>query len=196
MSGVSERARSVSTTAKTSRGSRSPPTPTRCFSSTTTSTRCTARCSSRCGSRPACAADPLPTGTVISHTLAGAWRYLEHNWVARAGSTIYEPAGAACTPESYGDEEAEVFLVITGELLYRDEHGKSSLARTTSRRWSATRDCREHGIAAQRLDGVPMNGKHPRVAGPGCVLGGRSRSRPSGGSERASGSGPPAARGG
>ena len=88
------------------------------------------------------------TGTVISHTLKGAWRYLEHDWVARAGGTVYEPAGAAHTPESYGDEEAEVFFVITGELLFLDEHG-NVIARenhlTSLERYLAY--CREHGIA-------------------------------------------------
>ena len=60
---------------------------------------------------------------MIGHTIKGAWRYLEHDWVSRAGGTVYETAGSARTPESCGDEETEVFFVIVGELLFLDPDG-------------------------------------------------------------------------
>ncbi len=92
------------------------------------------------------------TGTVISHTLKGAWHYLEHDWIACPGATIYETAAAAHTPESCGEEEAEVFFVITGELLFLDEHG-SVIARenhvTSLERYLTY--CREHAITPRDL---------------------------------------------
>ena len=84
---------------------------------------------------------------MIAYTIKGAWRYLEHEWVSRAGGTVYETAGSAHTPESCGDEEAEVFFVIVGELLFLDPDGKI-VARenhlTSTERYLAY--CREHGI--------------------------------------------------
>ena len=36
-------------------------------------------------------------GTVRGYTMRGFWRYLEHDWVAKPGTFIYEPAGEAHT---------------------------------------------------------------------------------------------------
>lgn len=63
------------------------------------------------------------TGIVIGHTIRGAWRYLEHDWVSRAGDTVYETAGSAHTPQSVGDEDAEVFFFLVGELEFVDADG-------------------------------------------------------------------------
>lgn len=63
------------------------------------------------------------TGPVIAHTLRGAWRFREHDWVSRAGDTVYEAAGSVRTVESVGDQEAFVFLVVVGEFLFFDEGG-------------------------------------------------------------------------
>lgn len=63
------------------------------------------------------------SGVVIAHTLKGAWRYTEQRWVAKAGDTVYEPAGSTHTPESVGDEECEVFFVLSGDLIFQDEDG-------------------------------------------------------------------------
>ena len=111
------------------------------------------RSSSRCG----CPAGlTLPThyhtGIVIGHTIKGAWRYIEHDWVSSAGGTVYETAGSAHTPESCGEEEAEVFLVIVGELLFLDADG-TVVARenhlTSMERYLAY--CREHGVEPRDL---------------------------------------------
>ena len=89
---------------------------------------------------------------MIAHTIKGAWRYLEHDWVSRAGGTVYETAGSAHTPESCGDEEAEIFFVIVGELLFLDDDG-NIVARenhlTSMERYLAY--CRDHGIEPQDL---------------------------------------------
>lgn len=59
------------------------------------------------------------TGIVIAHTVKGAWRYQEHDWISRAGDTVYETAGSMHTPESL--EESEVFFYLVGELLFFNE---------------------------------------------------------------------------
>jgi hypothetical protein len=92
------------------------------------------------------------TGTVIGHTMKGAWRYLEHDWVSEAGDTVYETAASSHTPASVGPEDAEVFFVIIGELLFLDgdgniiarENWKTSIERYENH-------CREHGLEIQDL---------------------------------------------
>ena len=71
------------------------------------------------------------TGIVIGHTVKGAWRYIENNWISRAGDTVYEVAGSSHTPESMDD--SEVFFVIVGELLFFDADGKTVLWQETTR---------------------------------------------------------------
>ena len=94
------------------------------------------------------------TGPVIAHTLRGAWRFREFDWVSRAGDTVYEAAGSIHTVESVGDEEAIVFLVVAGELLFFDEEGglvwqeswKTSIERYAEH-------CAEHGLSQRDLTG-------------------------------------------
>ena len=92
------------------------------------------------------------TGIVIGHTMKGAWRYLEHDWVSEAGDTVYETAASSHTPASVGEEDAEVFFYIVGELLFVDEDG-NILARenwkTAIERYLAY--CEANGIEAQDL---------------------------------------------
>jgi 2,4'-dihydroxyacetophenone dioxygenase len=62
------------------------------------------------------------TGIVVAHTISGAWRYRESDWVARAGDTLYEVAGSSHTPEAF--EDSEIFFYMTGELLFLDPDNK------------------------------------------------------------------------
>lgn len=65
------------------------------------------------------------TGTVIVYTVKGAWRYLEHDWIATPGSVVYETAGTshtAATVEGYGDEIITLNITM-GDLLYTDDAG-------------------------------------------------------------------------
>jgi 2,4'-dihydroxyacetophenone dioxygenase len=92
------------------------------------------------------------TGTVIGHTLKGAWRYLEHDWVSEAGDTVWETAGSKHTPQSVGDEDSEVFFVIVGELLFLDEDDNIVARenwRTSLERYEAY--CEENGLDVQDL---------------------------------------------
>jgi quercetin dioxygenase-like cupin family protein len=48
-------------------------------------------------------------GNVVLYTIKGAWRYLEHDWVSRAGDFVYETAGSSHS-----------FFVEPGETTYLD----------------------------------------------------------------------------
>jgi 2,4'-dihydroxyacetophenone dioxygenase len=89
---------------------------------------------------------------VVGHTIKGAWRYLEHDWVSEAGDTVYETAASSHTPQSVGEEDAEVFFYIVGELLFVDDDG-NILAREN---WKSSIErylahCEANGIEAQDL---------------------------------------------
>jgi 2,4'-dihydroxyacetophenone dioxygenase len=88
------------------------------------------------------------TGAVIAHTIKGCWRYLECDALFRRGDTVYVPAGVAHTPESCGEEEAEVFFISTGELLFFDDSGEELLWtenwKTAIERYDAC--CRDSGL--------------------------------------------------
>jgi 2,4'-dihydroxyacetophenone dioxygenase len=62
-------------------------------------------------------------GTVRGYTLRGHWRYVEHDWVAKPGTFIYEPAGEAHTLIIPADspEPAVILFVVEGGLIYLDK---------------------------------------------------------------------------
>lgn len=62
-------------------------------------------------------------GTVHGYTLRGWWRYLEHDWIARPGTFIYEPAGEAHTLVVTDDspEPALILFMVEGSLIYLDK---------------------------------------------------------------------------
>jgi len=59
-------------------------------------------------------------GTVRGYTMRGHWRYLEHDWIAKPGTFIYEPAGEAHTLVATDDspEPVLVFFAVEGGLIY------------------------------------------------------------------------------
>jgi 2,4'-dihydroxyacetophenone dioxygenase len=59
-------------------------------------------------------------GTVRGYTMRGHWRYLEHDWIARPGTFIYEPAGEAHTLVVADDspEPALILFIVEGGLIY------------------------------------------------------------------------------
>ena len=67
---------------------------------------------------------------VTGYVIRGAWRYLEHDWVARAGSFVYEPPGEIHTlvvdEASGGDTEMITFFNIHGAMVYVDEAGQTT----------------------------------------------------------------------
>jgi anti-sigma factor ChrR (cupin superfamily) len=66
----------------------------------------------------------LPThrhsGGVTAYTISGSWNYLEHDFVAKKGSLIREPAGTAHTlnVDASGTEPAIIFFIIEGGLTH------------------------------------------------------------------------------
>jgi quercetin dioxygenase-like cupin family protein len=62
-------------------------------------------------------------GTVRGYTLQGHWRYLEHDWIAKPGTFIYEPAGEAHTLVIADDspEPALILFLVEGALVYLDK---------------------------------------------------------------------------
>jgi 2,4'-dihydroxyacetophenone dioxygenase len=62
-------------------------------------------------------------GTVRGYTIRGHWRYLEHDWIAKPGTFIYEPAGEAHTLVITEDspEPALILFIVEGGLVYLDK---------------------------------------------------------------------------
>jgi 2,4'-dihydroxyacetophenone dioxygenase len=52
--------------------------------------------------------------------IKGTWRYLEHDWVAKPGSYVFEPPGEIHTLVIDGDDEMITFFHISGTILYLD----------------------------------------------------------------------------
>jgi quercetin dioxygenase-like cupin family protein len=66
---------------------------------------------------------------VTGYVIKGAWRYLEHDWVATAGSFVYEPPGEIHTlvvDEAVGESEMITQFNIHGAMIYLDDNGKST----------------------------------------------------------------------
>ena len=62
---------------------------------------------------------------VHGYVIKGSWKYLEHDWVARAGDYVFEPPGETHTlsvPEDV--EEMITFFNISGCMYYVDEEGR------------------------------------------------------------------------
>lgn len=66
---------------------------------------------------------------VTGYVIKGAWRYLEHEWVATEGSFVYEPPGEIHTlvvDETVDAQEMITFFNIHGAMIYLDEHGQTT----------------------------------------------------------------------
>ena len=66
---------------------------------------------------------------VTGYVIKGAWRYLEHDWVARAGSFVYEPPGEIHTlvvDEVAGEPEMITHFNILGAMVYLDDQGNTT----------------------------------------------------------------------
>jgi quercetin dioxygenase-like cupin family protein len=65
---------------------------------------------------------------VTGLVMKGAWRYLEHDWVASEGAFVYEPPGEIHTlvvdEAAGGAPEMITFFNIHGAMIYVDEDGR------------------------------------------------------------------------
>src|SRR5207237_10106741 len=96
-------------------------------------------------------------GTAQDYTNDGHWQYLKHDWIAKPGTYIYEPAGEAHTLVITEDspEPMVTLFVVEGGLIYLDkpvdggfaayEDGFSLLELTR-------KYYREAGLAVRQLD--------------------------------------------
>src|SRR5438445_10229634 len=62
------------------------------------------------------------TGPVYAYTTSGAWKYKEYEYVNRAGSFLYEPAGSVHTLTAVEDD-TQVWFQIYGANLNLDADG-------------------------------------------------------------------------
>jgi hypothetical protein len=59
--------------------------------------------------------------------LKGEWRYLEHDWVAREGSYVYETPGETHTLVVDAHvEEMITFFQVNGAMIYVDPDGNTT----------------------------------------------------------------------
>ena len=61
------------------------------------------------------------TGPVWGYTTSGAWKYKEYDYVNRAGSFLYEPAGSVHTLEVLEDDTRAWFHMYGANLNLRDD---------------------------------------------------------------------------
>lgn len=62
------------------------------------------------------------TGPVFGYTRSGAWKYKEYEYVNRAGSFLYEPAGSVHTLTSIEDD-TQVWFQMYGSNINLDADG-------------------------------------------------------------------------
>ena len=66
----------------------------------------------------------LHPAPVHGYVIKGAWRYLEHDWVAREGMYVFEPPGEVHTlVVDEGVEEMITLFHVSAALIYYNEDG-------------------------------------------------------------------------
>lgn len=61
------------------------------------------------------------TGFVQLYTVAGAWKYNEHDWTARKGDVVYETAGSIHSFATEPGDDVIVFVILNGTLEFLDD---------------------------------------------------------------------------
>ena len=91
---------------------------------------------------------------VVGYVIKGRWRYLEHDWIAEAGSFVYEPPGEIHTLVVPDDcAEMITFFNISGAMIYLDAEGRTIGYEDV---WTKIEMCRRHyaavGLGAGYVD--------------------------------------------
>ena len=82
---------------------------------------------------------------VVGYVIKGRWRYLEHDWIAEAGSFVYEPPGEVHTLVVPDDcAEMITFFNIGGAMIYLDGEGRQTGYEDV---WTKIGMCRNHYAA-------------------------------------------------
>ncbi|MFO0905507.1 MAG: 2,4'-dihydroxyacetophenone dioxygenase family protein [Pirellulales bacterium] len=63
----------------------------------------------------------LHPAPVHGYVIKGSWRYLEHDWVARAGMYVFEPPGEIHTLVVDDDDEMITLFHVCAALIYFDD---------------------------------------------------------------------------
>lgn len=66
----------------------------------------------------------LHPAPVHGYVINGSWRYLEHNWIARAGMYVFEPPGEIHTLVVDDDDEMITLFHVSATLIYFDDQMK------------------------------------------------------------------------
>jgi 2,4'-dihydroxyacetophenone dioxygenase len=91
-------------------------------------------------------------GPVQGYVLQGAWRYLERDWTAQAGSYVWEPAGDVHTLEVLGNETMITLFTVHGAIQYVDDEDRVIQQDDSHSRAQLYVDhCRRHGIEPRAL---------------------------------------------
>jgi quercetin dioxygenase-like cupin family protein len=67
------------------------------------------------------------TGPVFGYTTSGAWKYREYDYVNRAGSFLYEPAGSVHTLEVIENDTRAWFHMYGANLNLREDGSVDSI---------------------------------------------------------------------
>ena len=89
------------------------------------------------------------TGAVHMYTFSGSWRYLEHDYVNRAGSYLYEPPGSVHTLEVPADNQelTETLTIMYGRTEYLGADGSVvSVSDAASTRRGYYESCEAAGV--------------------------------------------------
>lgn len=93
-------------------------------------------------------AHPAP---VHGYVLSGSWHYIERDWIASAGSYVYEPAGDIHTLMALPGESMTLFW-ISGALIELDEQGQTiGYADVFTRIEQASRYYASNGLGADHV---------------------------------------------
>lgn len=93
---------------------------------------------------------------VSAWTLDGAWGYREHDWVARAGSFVYEPPGHIHTLYVHPSERKMLVLFqIQGPLVYLDEKDNAiDYADAFTHLEAYRKYCKESGVGEEWVNSL------------------------------------------
>ncbi|MDF2646961.1 MAG: ChrR Cupin-like domain protein [Paenibacillus sp.] len=91
-------------------------------------------------------------GSVFAYTIQGQWRYLERQWVAKAGTVIFEPPGDIHTLVIDGEEDMITLFMLGGVIQYFDENGQIVLQDDLFYRLKKYTDyCEQNNIPVKNL---------------------------------------------
>ena len=91
------------------------------------------------------------TGPVWGYTSSGAWKYAEYEYVNRAGSFLYEPAGSVHTLECIEDDTRVWFQIFGANLNLRSDGSIESVTDGASTLAAYHKLCEAHGLPRPQM---------------------------------------------